>query len=193
MHNRTPRIIIAPAVFILAALTVILLPLRLVGAWIAAVLVHECGHLIATLLSGASIRCIRVMPFGIVMESDGLTPGKQIISSIAGPAAGVCLSLLFRWFPLIAALALVQTVLNLLPIKNMDGSVILCNVLLLLCKQSNIDRICCIADIASRALLVCICLIAAWKLSWGFAWIVTVLLLVRLKRNPCKQSRLKVQ
>lgn len=193
MHNRNPRIIIAPAVFILAALTVVLLPLRLVGAWSVAVLVHECGHLIATLLSGASIRCIRVAPSGIIMESEGLTPGKQIISSIAGPAAGLCLSLLFRWFPLTAALALVHTVLNLLPIKNMDGSVILRNTLSLSCKHSNIEHLCCIADTASRALLACICLIAAWKLSWGFAGIVTVLLLMRLKRNPCKQSRLKVQ
>lgn len=193
MHNEQPRVTIAPAVFILAALTVVLLPLRLVGAWSVAVLVHECGHLIATLLCGASIRHVHVTPSGIVMESEGLTPGKQIISSIAGPAAGLCLSLLFRWLPWTAAFAFVHTALNLLPIKNMDGSVILHTALSLSCKNSNTEHICGITDTASRALLACICLIAAWKLSWGFAGIVTALLLVRLKRNPCKQSRLKVQ
>lgn len=191
--GRRPIIQIAPSTFVVLALSVFLLPLRWIVCWLIAVTAHEAGHLIVSRLCGASIQRISLTSAGAIMETDGLTPGKQLLSSAAGPVAGLFLLFFSRWIPLTSTLALIHSVFNLLPLRNLDGAVILNSTLCLFRVSKNVDRICRVADILARILLAGIGLTVAWKLSWTLAGILTILLLLRIKRNPCKRGILQVQ
>lgn len=183
MENNKRVIHIAPSVYIVLALSILLLPLRWVTAWAIAAMIHEAGHLFVSLLCGAKIRGIYITPGGAIIETDMLTPWKQLLASISGPAAGCCLLLFAKYIPLCATFAFFHSMFNLLPIGDLDGAAILRTVLRMLCNREQASRISHFADIAVRAVLISIGLIAAWKLSWSFAGIVSILFLVRSKKK----------
>ena len=174
---------IAPSVYIVLALSILLLPLRWVTAWAIAAMIHEAGHLIVSLLCGAKIRGIYITPGGAVIATDMLTPWKQLLASISGPAAGCCLLLFVKHIPLCATFAFVHSLFNLFPIGDLDGAVILRTVLRMACSRERASRISYFADIAARSVLMSLGLIAACKLSWSFAGILSILLLVRSKKK----------
>lgn len=184
MQNSKRAMHIAPSVYIVLALSILLLPLRWVTAWVIAALIHEAGHLIISLLCGAKIQGIYITPGGAVIETDMLAPWKQLLASISGPAAGCCLLLFVKHIPLCATFAFVHSLFNLLPIGDLDGAVILRTVLRIVCSREQASHISHVTDLTVRAVLISISLIVAWKLSWSFAGILSVLLLVRLKKKP---------
>lgn len=183
MENNKRVIHIAPSVYIVLALSILLLPLQWVTAWAIAAMIHEAGHLIVSLLCGAKIRGISITPGGAVIETDMLTPWKRLLASISGPAAGCCLLPFVKYIPLCATFAFVHSIFNLLPIGDLDGAEILRTVLRMVCSREQASQISHVTDIAVRAVLISISLIVAWKLSWSFAGILSVLLLVRSKKK----------
>lgn len=193
MRNRGVSIHIPPHTYITLAFCMVLLPLRCVGAWIFSVVIHECGHLVACRLCGAKKYDIRILPHGMKIWAEGLSPTKQLISSIAGPFAGFTVLLFAKWIPLTALCSAILSVFNLLPITNSDGYHVLRCILYWFELQTKADRVCQIADIVSRVLLCCLVLYISWMLCWPIGIVVCVLLMLRLKRNPCKEAALQVQ
>ncbi len=99
---------------------------------LSAVLLHEWGHAFACRLLRVPIRSFRPVSAGTVIgyEADGVSFGKEIAVAAAGPfvnllSAAVCLACSSRFLVLFAAASLSLALFNLLPIRNLDGGVIL--------------------------------------------------------------------
>ena len=116
-----PQIDVLPGAYLSAAVLLLVLPLRWFLAWLVAAAIHEIFHILAILLCGGKVRCVRIGPFGADIEIGPLTPGKELICALSGPAGGLLLLPMFRWIPCIALFALLQSACNLLPIYPMDG------------------------------------------------------------------------
>ncbi len=99
----------------------LVIPLPWIAASLAAALVHEAGHLIATLMLGGRIEDIQFHPGGAVIYGGPMESWKGILCSMAGPMAGAALLLLYPMVPRIALCAFAQTVYNLLPVEPLDG------------------------------------------------------------------------
>ncbi len=182
-----------PLTYIICAFCMVLLPWRCIAAWAFSVVIHECGHLVACRLCGAKKYDIQILPHGMKILAAGMSNTKQLICSVAGPFAGLIILLFAKWIPLAAMFSGILSVFNLLPITNSDGYQVLRCVLCLFTSQKNADRVCQIANIVSRVLLCCLVLYISWILCWPIGIIFCVLLMLRAKRNPCKESALQVQ
>ena len=115
------RFAISPSACILAAMMLLLLPLRWIICALIAAVFHEICHALAVYFCGGKIEELSVGDRGAVMRADALHPVKKLICVLAGPIGGLLLVLLVRWIPRIAFCALVQSAYNLLPIYPLDG------------------------------------------------------------------------
>lgn len=112
---------VSPSACVLAAIMILLLPLRWIFAALCAAVFHEFCHALAVYLCGGSVEEISVGDRGAVMRSDAMSNGKSILCILAGPMGSLLLFLFVRWIPRIAFCALVQGIYNLLPIYPLDG------------------------------------------------------------------------
>ena len=193
MRDRGVSIHIAPLTYIVFAFCIVLLPFRWIAAWVISVTIHEFGHLVACRLCGARKYDIKILPHGMKISTEGLSNKKQLISSLAGPFAGLVILLFAKFAPLIAMFSSILSVFNLLPIANSDGYHALQCLLFLFISPKKADGVSRIADIVSRVLLCCVVLYISWILCWPAGIIFCGLLMLRIKRNPCKEATIQVQ
>lgn len=117
--NRT--VIVKPAFCFVLALTLLVLPIKWVFAWICASAFHELCHYGALKLSGCKVFRIQIDVNGAVMDTDLLSCSQEILCALAGPLGGLSLLLIARWCPRIAICACFQSVYNLIPLFPLDG------------------------------------------------------------------------
>ncbi len=108
-------------VLILAALMLLVLPLKWLLAAAVAALIHEAFHILAIRLCGGSVRAVRIGRGGAVLDAEPMTRGKEAICALAGPLGGLLLLLLAKQIPRIALCAAVQSLYNLFPVYPLDG------------------------------------------------------------------------
>lgn len=98
-----------------------------------AALLHECGHLaVMLLIPGHSPREINVTPFGMRIENSPLAEfagGNNLVLFAGSGVNFICTAVTFGFLPEFAAVSFVLGVLNLLPVKGMDGGGILLRLL----------------------------------------------------------------
>ena len=82
---------------------------------------HELCHILAIRLCGGHVISLTVGAGGMVMETEPMTPGREILCALAGPAGSLLLVLLYSIFPLLAFCGLIQGCFNLLPLYPLDG------------------------------------------------------------------------
>lgn len=193
MRNSRVSIRIAPLTYIVLAFCMVLLPWRFIAAWVFSIIIHECGHLVACRLCGAKKYDIQILPHGMKIRADEMSNTKQLICSLAGPCAGLIILLFAKWIPLAAMFSAILSAFNLLPITNSDGYHVLQCILCLFTSQRKADSVCKVADIVSRVLLCCMVVYISWILTWPLGIVFCVLLMLRIKRNPCKEATLQVQ
>ena len=93
----------------------------------AAVLVHECGHLLTLRLCGGKLCMLRVGMTGAIIDCSALTTAAdEILVASAGSVAGLLWALLLRHFPLphgsyAAEVSAVLSFFNILPVPLLDG------------------------------------------------------------------------
>lgn len=126
------KILFTPGFAIYLAFLVLLLPLQWLFLWLVAAAVHELSHIFALKLTGVNVCGITVSNLGIQMNIGPISPGKELFVAAAGPLGGLCLLIIRKWIPGIAACATIQSLFNLLPIYPLDGGRILCTLLVLL-------------------------------------------------------------
>lgn len=114
-------VLIKPEFCIVLALTLLILPLRWVIAWLCASAFHELCHYAALRLSGCKVFRIQVDLNGAVMETDILRCSREVLCAMAGPAGGFALLIVARWFPRLAICSCFQALYNLIPIFPLDG------------------------------------------------------------------------
>ena len=119
------REIFSGGLAIYLALLLLILPLRWVFAVAAAVAVHELGHYLAVRGCGGNISGFRLGLMGAYLETSQLQNWQEILCILAGPAAGLLLLFLSRWFPRLAICGALQSVYNLLPVYPLDGGRVL--------------------------------------------------------------------
>lgn len=91
-------------------------------------LLHEAGHVIALMLFGGRVRCLRLSAFGMVMvpECRQLSMYQESLFVLAGPGVNLLIAVLLLPFSSaflkqLSALSLLQGLFNLLPVSALDG------------------------------------------------------------------------
>ena len=97
----------------------------LVLSFLAAVLLHECGHLFALSLFHARIESARLSPFGITLTHTHLSsPIASLTVAAFGPLFGIIGYVVLQYsghLPVFCAVSLFLSIFNLLPIRTLDG------------------------------------------------------------------------
>lgn len=123
------------------AMLILLLPIRLIVAWLIAIIIHELGHYIALRLFRVRVYSVRLRVFGATMITEPISGWREAVCAAAGPIAGFCVLLVARWMPCTAVFAFVHSVYNLLPISSLDGGRILKCVLRMIFMKISLQRV----------------------------------------------------
>ena len=98
-------------------------------SFLAAVLLHECGHLFALTLFRARISSARLSLFGITLIHTKLpSPLYDLAVAAAGPLFGIFGYIVTQnscYFPVFPSISITLSLFNLLPIATLDGARIL--------------------------------------------------------------------
>ena len=129
------RIRIDYGFFYLAAILLLMLPLRWVAAGFLAAIFHELGHFTAVRFLGGRVFDMDISFCGAKMHASVLPTREQLLCLLAGPAASLLLILTWRFFPRLAICGFLQGIYNLIPFRSMDGAQILGCLRLLLQKR----------------------------------------------------------
>lgn len=193
--RKFPEIAPAADACVFAALALLVLPLNWLAAAVAAALIHECFHYAALMLCGAEVYGVAIISRGILLETEGLSPGKEAVCALAGPGGSLLLLLLWRLWPELALWGGVQGLYNLLPVYPMDGGRAVKGILTILCPRKARR----ISEWVSRATVLFIALLGFYgmiRLKLGFGAMVPALLLLGKalpRKTPCKDGHKRVQ
>lgn len=179
---------------VIGAVALLVLPLRWILAVGTAAAVHELCHLAALYLCGVKVHEIRLGSCGAVIETEPVSPGRELICALAGPVGSLAL-LAFPIFPVLSVAGLAQGCFNLLPIYPMDGGRALRCLLCLTCPKQT-DRVVSVVERAAVMLLAGGGFWIAWRLRWGFGAVLVTLFVIQRAvaiKIPCKAARKRVQ
>ena len=156
-----PSALLTPALFLLLTDTPILL-----AALLPAALLHELAHYAVLRLCG--VRTARFTLTGLgaslyVPELHRLSYGAELLSAAAGPLMNLLLWVLLSLtgreeLTLFAGAQMVLGVLNLLPVRPMDGSRILWLATAYLTEPYTADRVAAAVGLAASSALLALCL-----------------------------------
>ena len=127
---------------ILAAMMMLLLPLKWLIAAVFAAGFHELCHWGMICLCKGRVTNFDIGTKGAVMQVDGLAVQEELLCALAGPVGGLCLLLFAKWIPRTAFCALVQSIYNLLPLFPLDGGRALKCMLELFLSEDAAEKIC---------------------------------------------------
>jgi Zn-dependent protease len=186
---------LSPALLILGALMILILPLQWFVALLVAMTIHELFHFAAIYLLGGRIWKISFGMDGIRIAISPMSYGREFICALAGPLGGLILIYFGRWFPRVAICAAAQTLYNLLPLYPLDGGRALrCASLILLPEKA--PTICRISKYCCMIAMIFLAFQMILSRYFGIlpAACVIVLVLRAMNRNiPCKANGKIVQ
>lgn len=134
---------ISAGAFLLPAFLLMFLPIQWVVAMVLAGAIHEICHIAAMRLLDVRIDRVSVGVRGAVIETEPMSPDKELICAIAGPLGSAALLLTARWFPRLAVCGVVHCIYNLLPLIPMDGGRVLRSMIFLLFRPGRSERLWC--------------------------------------------------
>lgn len=178
-----------PSFYILLALTVLILPIRWVGAWVVAAFFHELCHYAVLRLFHCKVYSVQVHACGAIMQTEPLRSLVEILSSLAGPLGGFALLLFARHFPAIAICGFFQSFYNLIPLFPLDGGRAVCALTRKIFPNRIADRIIMIIENAVAIIFLLIGIYGTFLLKLGTMPLVlsAVLILQNKKRKTtCK-------
>lgn len=194
-QNKVP-IFIKPEFCIILALTLLILPVKWIFAWIIASAFHELCHYIALKLSGCKVLHVQINFNGAIMETDILTCTAEILCALAGPLGGFSLLLIAKWVPLVAICGCFQSLYNLIPIFPLDGGRAVACVLKRIFPGTQGERIKSIWDSCILLAFVFGGIYAAIFLKLGVIPLLLAVILVlrnKIVKTSCKQRPLRVK
>ena len=115
------KVSLSDSCFILGALMILILPLKLLLSVILAAAIHECSHIFALFLFRMPIQSIHIHSSGVSILTPPMPPLPELLCALAGPMGSLLCLLLAHRFPLLALCALLQGIFNLLPVYPLDG------------------------------------------------------------------------
>lgn len=154
----------------IAIIYIILLPNIGTLMLFAAIAVHEFGHILAILIIGERITDISVSPFGLSIKRSGrLCSYKfELIVYLSGPITNILLAMIFSRVKnniceAFAEQNLIFGVLNMLPIKSLDGGSALRSALLMIFSEKVAATA---VDLLSAATVFIIWICSIWCLLY---------------------------
>ena len=125
---RAPRVRVSLPTAVLLALAVIFKPLRELLVPISAAMIHELGHIVVIMLCGADVGSIELSLFGaeIGALTGRLNKTRRIFVYAAGALANLVSGAVAAMFgsELFCACSLALAIVNLLPVRTLDGGCI---------------------------------------------------------------------
>lgn len=112
---------IRPDACIVLAVSVLVIPGKLLVAWVLAAIIHEISHCIAIKAMRVEITYVQIGAFGAQIHTGPLDGFQELICAIAGPVGSLLITVFYRHFPTLALCGLLQAAFNLLPIYPLDG------------------------------------------------------------------------
>ena len=144
---------IQPAFLFSALLTIILLPIQWVLAWMIATSIHELSHIAWMRMLNVRILHVQLNYMGATIVTEPMHPAKDLCSALAGPVGGCTLLFFSNIWPELAICAMVQSIFNILPFYPLDGGRVLYNLFILLLGRSGARRTTLILDIVALTVL----------------------------------------
>ena len=85
-------------------------------------LLHECGHLAASLVLGIRVKNVGMKwNKGLYIIREGGTPHQNLLVALAGPLVNLLLIASVPWSPLFGMANFCYALANMLPIEGSDG------------------------------------------------------------------------
>ena len=189
------RVTVRPSFYIGLCISLFVLPIPWVFAWLFAVLVHEFGHLFALKLLQIPVARITLNFSGAMIETGYITPTAEIISALAGPIAGLGCLFVSNVAPQLAICAGVQRVYNFLPCPFSDGGRVVQGLLLqLFSDRAEMIYRWILSFVTCSLILLGLYLSFAVKLGMiSFVFCVIPILKSGIIKIPCKQIKQIVQ
>lgn len=193
-HPIDLKVTVQSGMYLFLALLLLLLPLRWLLALTVSTVIHELFHIGAIRLQGIRLYGMTVEIGSVKLHTEPMTELQELISALAGPLGGLSLLLFAKWFPVTAICGVFQSLCNLLPMQQSDGSRILrCGTRLILPLQMA-EPLCTAIE---RVFLVCIFLLGIYgSFIWKLGVLpvgIALLILLKNKKKPCKESSQAVQ
>ena len=180
--------------FLYAALMVLVMPLDWLVSCVAAAIWHEVCHLIAIYCCTGKWQPVFAGAVKARIPLPVMSRGRELLCALAGPAGGLCLTLLAPWFPKLAICALIQNLYNLLPVYPLDGGRVLWYLTDLLFSPAYTEYICefiaafCIGMLLAAGVFGTFCLhLGPIPVLFG------LLILLKSRKFPCNARCLAVQ
>lgn len=140
--------------FLFAAVVAFMLVIDRTGLIIPtvfAVMIHELGHLFTMWVMECAPKAIRLIPTSVqIVRAFSPKPHGEVAIAVTGPLCNIAVFFVF-WFNYLAfgnetvlrfgMLNLILGVLNLLPVKGLDGGTLLYNILCKRTEEYRADRI----------------------------------------------------
>ena len=180
---------ISPAVCILWALMLLILPFGWLVSCLAAAAFHELCHIAAVKACGGRITELEIGATGARLQADSMTGWKTLLCTLAGPVGGLLPVLTARWFPRLALCTLVHSAYNLLPILPLDGGKALCCMLEFILPGKKGENVCRFIGQACSGLILLSGMLAALAWNLGLMPLLPGILLLSTaakRKRPCK-------
>lgn len=156
---RRPFVTVRPEVYCAFCVCLLLLPLKLILAWYISVLIHECFHYGAILLTGGQVGHVQIGLSGVKLQTSSMNHWQEMLCAAAGPVGGILLFVLFlKRIPMLAVFGLIHCLYNLIPLYPLDGGRVLHSLVGIIFKGRYYEAITSVMD-SSLSILLLGCII----------------------------------